>query len=99
MVQTAGIRLDLDARGLGEGPALLAVRPRAIQLTREHLPNSAEVTIAKAAYLGSHMEYEIEGPLGELFVIDPHVDKPFTAGGKAWLELAPRGVTLVADPT
>ncbi len=96
-VNAAGLQLDLRARGLKQGNALLAIRPRAIQLHAEAKPDAAEVTIDKAAYLGSHMEYELKTPLGELFAIDPHVDRPLAAGDKAWMELAVRGVTLVPE--
>ncbi|MCB2054488.1 MAG: ABC transporter ATP-binding protein, partial [Geminicoccaceae bacterium] len=97
LVDAAGLELDLPARGLDAGPALLAVRPRAVHLGLERRDNALEVRIAKAAYLGSHMEYEIEGPLGELFVVDGYVDRALEPGASVWLELAPRGVTLVAD--
>ena len=95
MVSVAGLRLDLKARGLAAGDAMLAIRPRAIQLHGEQAEGVLQVTIDKAAYLGSHMEYELKTPLGDLFVIDPHVDRPLAAGSDAWMDLAPRGVTLV----
>ena len=34
----------------------------------------------KAAYLGSHMEYTVASPLGELFVVDPVVAAPEYGG-------------------
>lgn len=94
-VRVGSIELDLRARGLAPGAATLAIRPRASHLLAEPAANTAEVSVTKAAYLGSHMEYEIAGDMGDLFVIDTLVDRPLMAGSKAWLELAPRGVTLV----
>ncbi|MDH3662891.1 MAG: ABC transporter ATP-binding protein [Alphaproteobacteria bacterium] len=96
-VEAGGLRLDLPSRGLTPGPARLAVRPRAAQLSALPDGAGAEVLIAKAAYLGSHMEYEVEGAIGALFVIDSQVDRPLEPASKAWLTLAGHGVTLIAD--
>lgn len=96
-VTIASITLDLHARGLKPGQATLAIRPRAGHLHAQPADNTAEVRVTKAAYLGSHMEYEVDGPFGELFVIDSFVDRPLGPGHQAWLELAPRGVTLVPE--
>lgn len=96
-VDAAGLQLNLPARGLQPGSALLAIRPRAIQLHAGTIQGAAEVTINKAAYLGSHMEYQLNTPLGQLFAIDPHVDRPLAPGARAWMELAARGVTLVPE--
>ena len=96
-VELGGLRLGLPSRGLTPGPALLAVRPRAVQLSAAPHSAGIEVVIAKSAYLGSHMEYEVEGPMGALFVIDSMVDRPLEPDSKAWLTLARHGVTLIAD--
>ena len=96
-VAVGGLKLELPSRGLAPGPALLAVRPRAAHLSATPDDGGAEVMIAKSAYLGSHMEYEVEGPAGALFVIDSQVDRPLEATNKAWLTLARHGVTLIAD--
>jgi iron(III) transport system ATP-binding protein len=53
--------------------------------------------VAKAAYLGSHMEYTIATVLGELFVVDRAVTRPVPVGSPVWLELADHGVTVVPD--
>ena len=96
-VAVAGLLLDLAARDFSQGAGLLAIRPHAVELSADERPDSVAVRIAKAAYLGSHMEYEIDGPLGALFVIDTHVDRPLRSGSEAWASLAPRGVTLVGE--
>ena len=96
-VAVGGLKLELPSRGLAPGPALLAIRPRAAVLSAGPLDGGVEVLVAKSAYLGSHMEYEVEGPAGALFVIDGQVDRPLEATNKAWLTLARHGVTLIAD--
>ena len=96
-VELGGMKLDLPSRDLTLGPARLAVRPRAVQLSATTDGAGTEVLIAKSAYLGSHMEYEIEGAMGTLFVVDSKVDHPFEPESKAWMTLALHGVTLIAD--
>jgi iron(III) transport system ATP-binding protein len=53
--------------------------------------------VLKAAYLGSHMEYTIETPLGPLFVIDPNVATPHAIGMIVHATLAPLGVTIIPN--
>ena len=52
-------------------------------------------TIAKASYLGTHMEYSIDTPAGPLFATCPRVDRPLGAGAEVGLILAARGVIIV----
>ncbi|MDF1584879.1 ABC transporter ATP-binding protein [Marinimicrococcus flavescens] len=94
-VEAGGLGLQLPARGSAAGPALLAIRPRSIRLHPEPREHAVRVRVDKATYLGGHMEYEVEAPLGPLFVVDLAVDRPLPAGSDAWMTLAPRGVTLV----
>ena len=49
----------------------------------------------KMTYLGSHLEYSVESPFGELFVIDHRVDAPLAQGVSVSILFAARGVTLV----
>jgi iron(III) transport system ATP-binding protein len=80
-VSIAGVELRLESRGLEAGPAKLAIRPHAIDL-EEVVASGAGLTgaISKASYLGTHMEYVVDTPVGELFVIDSKVDAPITGG-------------------
>jgi hypothetical protein len=52
-------------------------------------------TIAKASYLGTHMEYSIDTAAGVLFATCPKVERPLAMGDKVALLLAPRGVIVV----
>ena len=79
-----------------DGEASIAVRPEAI--TVETLPGPAGALpgrIAKASYLGTHMEYSIDTAAGMLFATCPRVERPLAAGEKVALVLAPRGVIVV----
>jgi iron(III) transport system ATP-binding protein len=52
-------------------------------------------TVAKAAYLGDHMEYTMTTPVGELFLIDRAVTAPLAPGAAVELTLADHGITVV----
>jgi iron(III) transport system ATP-binding protein len=84
---------DSDAR---DGEATVAIRPEAI--TVERAPGSVGAlagTIAKASYLGSHMEYSVDTAAGSLFATCPRVERPLATGDKVALVLKPQGVIVV----
>ncbi|MDJ1159660.1 ABC transporter ATP-binding protein [Chelatococcus sp. SYSU_G07232] len=96
LVRVGGLDLDLPRRGATRGPVKLAVRPEAILLAGAKPARPAiAARIAKAAYLGKHLEYTVESPLGELFVIDRVKNEPLVAGADVWLGFADRDVTIV----
>jgi iron(III) transport system ATP-binding protein len=43
------------------------------------------------------MEYTVTTPLGELFVVDPHVDRPLPPGTQVSVLPGARGLTLVRE--
>lgn len=96
-VAFAGITLVLPARGLRTGPAELAVRPRALRLLRARGDGELPCTVRKAAYLGTHMEYEVSVPglETELFVIDPDIRAPLPPGTDAAIGFVTAALTLV----
>ncbi len=67
----------LPARGLGLGTAALAVRPTRLKLGAEL---GIEMTVRKATYVGSRMEYTLAAPFGEVFAVSENVDAPVPAG-------------------
>jgi iron(III) transport system ATP-binding protein len=72
----------------------LAIRPEAITL----LPETAaplKATVRKAAYLGGLMEYTLDTPIGELFVISIAVDRPLAVGTAVGVALANHGVVAI----
>ncbi len=88
--------LDLPSRGLTPGPAKVAIRPEALSLSLVRPPGGALAgKIAKAAYLGTHMEYTVATGVGDLFVVDKNVAEPKPAGSESWLGLTRIGVSLV----
>jgi iron(III) transport system ATP-binding protein len=88
--------IDLANESAVDGDVTVAIRPEAI--TVETTPGTAGAlpgTIAKASYLGTHMEYSIDTPAGLLFATCPRVERPLGLGSPVSLLLAPRGVIVV----
>ncbi len=56
---------------------------------------SLPARIAKAAYLGTHMEYTVECALGSLFVIERTTSEPRALGSEVWVSLGKAGVMVV----
>ena len=52
--------------------------------------------IATSAYLGDHLEYEIETEIGPLFAVDAEGDAPLSPGTPVALGFRPRGLALIA---
>ena len=92
-VAIGGLRQPVPARAATKGPAKLAVRANAIRLRAGDGPLAGRVL--SAAYLGDHMEYEVETALGRLFAIDTDSETPHPKGSQVALEFRPRGLALI----
>ena len=86
----------LPHRGLPPGPALLALRPEAILLSTAPGVDGLSGEVMKASYLGSHLEYRVRSPIGDLFVVDKAVDRTLPPQAPVGISLAAHGVTLLA---
>jgi iron(III) transport system ATP-binding protein len=96
LVQVDALSLRLPARGIGTGPAKLAVRPDAIRLETA-VPAGAAMqgVIRKASYLGRHVEYGVDSAAGDLFVVEHSSGEPLPAGTPVWITLSGKGVVVV----
>ncbi len=92
LIRIGGIEVQRPHRGLPPGPVEVAIRPEAIRVTREKLQNAIEGSVVKAIYLGSHYEYWVDSPIGELLVIDHHLEEPIPRGAAVSISLEDRGV-------
>jgi iron(III) transport system ATP-binding protein len=83
--------------GMADGAALLAIRPHAIRLSATASTGGLAGSVAKAAYLGSHMEYdvEIDGQETRLFVVAGDVDAPLAVGTRIRASMDPAGLALI----
>jgi iron(III) transport system ATP-binding protein len=90
------LEINAPRRGAGRGPVKLAIRPEAISLSAAPSDGGAiKSRVLKAAYLGKHVEYHVETPLGVLFVIDHSKGPPIAPGTDAWITFASGGVVVV----
>ena len=101
-VRLGTCEIDVVNATADDGEATVAIRPEAIAVERpadappnKGGANSLAGTIAKASYLGTHMEYSIDTAAGLLFATCPWVDRPFKVGSKVALVLSSRGVIVV----
>ena len=95
-VRIAGVSVTMPHRDQPPGEVKIAIRPEAITLEPAKPGRPAVAgAIAKAAYLGTHMEYTVATEAGELFVVDRNVARPIAVGGEVWLSLADHGITVV----
>ena len=99
VVRIGSIERRLPHRGLSPGEVDVAIRPAAIILSNDTSVEGMEGSVLKATYLGNHIEYTVDSPLGELFVIDYRVDAPLPRGATVSIDLAESGITLVLDET
>ena len=93
-LRLGGAEFELEHRGIAPGAVRVAIRPESIILKREN-SSGLRGTIRKAAYLGTHMEYTVEAPIGSLFVVDREVSRPMPTGSEVSITLAGHGVALV----
>jgi iron(III) transport system ATP-binding protein len=96
-VQIGGLSVRLPHRGVKPGPVKLAVRPDAVVLNETaSTAGSIAGTVTKASYLGTQMEYEVETPVGNLFVVQYGSRDPIPTGTRVAISLTPeRGVAII----
>ncbi|MCR8726083.1 ABC transporter ATP-binding protein [Frigidibacter sp. SLM-1] len=94
-IRIAALEQNLPARGAQPGPTKLAVRANAISVTPAE-DASFPGRITSSAYLGDHVEYEIDTTLGRLFAIDAGATQPIATGTSVALGFRNRGLALVS---
>jgi iron(III) transport system ATP-binding protein len=96
-IDIAGFVHRLPARGLPVGPATLAVRPTRLKLGADH---GMSMTVRKATYVGSRMEYTLGADFGDVFAVSENVDTPLNVNETVTIGLDQTGpVLLPADKT
>ncbi|MGN8022316.1 ABC transporter ATP-binding protein [Phyllobacterium sp. 22229] len=94
IIRVGTLEHAVPGRSARPGPAKLAVRPNAITL--EPGGNGAFAgSIRHAAYLGDHVEYEVETASGTLFVVDPAVDRNLPPATRVSIGFHHRGIAII----
>jgi iron(III) transport system ATP-binding protein len=97
-VRLGDLTLSVRAGAVGKGPGLAVIRPSTVDLLAAPAAGrSLSAQVSKATYLGSHWEYTLDTPIGELFVMQP-VESRHEAGATVHVVLAPEQLALVARP-
>jgi iron(III) transport system ATP-binding protein len=94
-VQMDGLTYQVRAGNLGKGPAKMVLRPHHLRLLNTDAPGVKGV-VSYAAYLGKEIQYTVDSPLGELFIISDVVDQPFGQGDAVSVQFDPSLARLVA---
>lgn len=93
-IRVGGLEHRLPSRNAQPGPSKLAVRPNAVTLTPATgaaLPG----VISTAAYLGGHIEYEVETETGLLFVVDEAIERMLSPATEVAIGFRNRGLALI----
>lgn len=80
-----------------KGAAKLSVRANAITIAEANEEAPLPGRVMSSAYLGDHLEYEIETAYGTIFVIDTESETPLPAQTPVAVGLRSRGVALIAQ--
>ncbi len=99
-VKLGPARLAVADRGVGPGPAVLAVRPHAVRIAEgAGRKDVLSGRVLKSSYLGDHMEYRIAlaDPAAELFASSPDVVRPVAEGAMVSVTFEPAALILMAD--
>jgi iron(III) transport system ATP-binding protein len=94
-IRIGGFRHRVPAGRATPGAASLAVRPGAIALS-EGRGHGLAGRILHSAYLGDHVEYEVETDVGTLFIVDHAVDRILPVASDATLGFRSRGIALIS---
>jgi len=93
-IRIAGLEHKVPSRNARLGAAKIAVRPNSITLepaTGAPFPGR----ITHAAYLGDHIEYEVETASGSLFVVDPAVERALAPKTDIAIGFKGRGIAII----
>ncbi|MES0884249.1 ABC transporter ATP-binding protein [Roseibium sp. SCP14] len=93
-INVGGLQHKLNSKRAKVGQAKLAVRPGAVTLNPD-TDTGLGGEILTTAYLGDHVEYEVETPVGNFFVIDHAVERFLSPKTTVSLSFRNRGLALI----
>ncbi|MGI9364374.1 MAG: ABC transporter ATP-binding protein [Rhizobiaceae bacterium] len=96
-VDLDGYQLEMPARDLSVGPAMLGIRPNRMTLVDAGTADSLAGEVLRVTYVGNHLELTVQTSKGDLFVTSNDVDAPLEAGKQVGLKFADRGPVLLKE--
>jgi iron(III) transport system ATP-binding protein len=94
LIRVGGVDHRVPGRKARPGAAKIAVRPGSITIEVNGSQGLAG-RILHSAYLGGHVEYEVETDVGTLFIVDHAVDRSQSPGSDVTLGFKNRGIALI----
>ncbi|UJW77198.1 ABC transporter ATP-binding protein [Rhizobium sp. SL42] len=94
LIRVAGVDHRVPGRNARPGTAKLAVRPGAISIGAAG-EQGISGRVLHSAYLGGHVEYEVETDVGTLFIIDHAVERNLPVQSAVTLGFKSRGIALI----
>ena len=95
-IRIGGIDHRVPAGRATVGAASLAVRPGAVTLA-EGQGEGIAARILHSAYLGDHVEYEVETDVGTFFIVDHAIDRILQPSTDASIRFKNRGIALISN--
>ncbi len=95
-VEIGGYTIELAARDLDKGDALLAVRPNRVLISKSKTANSFPGEITRLTYVGNHLEFTIKTEFDNLFATSPDVDSEFVVGDDVAVSFSEKGPVLLS---
>ena len=95
LVTLDSYQITLPHRDLPSGPVDIVIRPEAIHLVDATSKGCLSAKVRTATYMGAHAEYNLDTPVGSLFVIAPEASNLRKVGEAVGVTLADRGVFAV----
>ncbi|MGA0615358.1 ABC transporter ATP-binding protein [Paracoccus sp. KR1-242] len=100
-VSLGGLMVELPGPPARIGPAKAALRPNALSISAARTASDAEVLPGKvqsSAYLGDYAEYEVETPVGRIFLVDRgEAADPLRPGSEVVMAYLQRGIALIGQ--
>ncbi len=94
VVRLGALAQRVAGRAARPGPAQRAGRPNGGRLAPAD-DGGLKGLVRHAAYLGDHVEYEVETEVGTLYVVDPDVERSLAATTPVAIGLHNRGVAII----
>jgi len=97
LVRLDALSIRLPHKGLRDGEVDVVIRPESVLLTQAGEAGALDGTVATAAYMGAHAEYNLDTPVGRLFAVAPEAGALRAPGDRVGIRLADHGVFAVKE--